>query len=48
MKNALGKVGARTHEALLGAMAEALSSITPADGAGWFVHCGYEVEVRYL
>lgn len=48
MKNALRKAGARTHEALLGAMAEALSSITPADAAGWFVHCGYEVEVRYL
>jgi hypothetical protein len=29
-------------------MAEALASITPADAAGWFVHCGYEVEVRYL
>jgi hypothetical protein len=48
MKNALRKVGARTHEALLGAMAKALSSITPVDAAGWFVHCGYEVEVRYL
>jgi transposase len=48
LKNALRKVGARTHEALLGALAEALSSITPADAAGWFVHCGYEVEVRYL
>ena len=48
LKNALGKVGARTHEALLGALAEALSSITPVDAAGWFVHCGYEVEVRYL
>ena len=49
LKNALlRKVGARTHEALHGALAEALSSITPVDAAGWFVHCGYEVEVRYL
>ena len=48
VKNALRKAGARSHEALLGAMAQALSAVTPADAAGWFDHCGYEVEVRYL
>jgi transposase len=48
IKNALRKAGARTHDALLGAMAEALSSVTPADAAGWFSHCGYRVEVQYL
>ena len=48
IKNTLRKVGARTHEALTEAMARALSAITPADVAGWFNHCGYEVEVQYL
>ena len=48
VKNALRKAGARTHGALLGAMDEALSSVTPVDVAGWFSHCGYRVEVRYL
>jgi transposase len=48
IKNALRKAGARTHEALLGAMAGALSAVTPADAAGWFDHCGYEVEAQYL
>ncbi len=48
IKNILRKVGARTHEALIEAMAEALCAVTPADAAGWFDHCGYEVEVQYL
>ena len=48
IKNTLRKLGARTHEALLGAMAQALSAITPGDAVGWFDHCGYEVEVLYL
>jgi transposase len=48
IKNILRKLGARTHEALLEAMSEALSKVTPGDAAGWFDHCGYEVEVQYL
>jgi transposase len=48
IKNILRKLGARTHEALLKAMEEALSKVTPADAAGWFEHCGYQVEVHYL
>jgi transposase len=48
IKNILRKLGARTHEALLEAMEEALSEVTPADAAGWFGHCGYQVEVQYL
>jgi transposase len=48
IKNILRKLGARTHEALLEAMEEALSAITPGDAAGWFDHCGYHVEVQYL
>jgi transposase len=48
IKSILRKLGARTHEALLEAMEEALSKVTPADAAGWFDHCGYKVEVQYL
>jgi transposase len=48
IKNILRKLGARTHEALLEAMEEALSTVTPGDAAGWFDHCGYQVEVQYL
>jgi transposase len=48
IKNILRKVGGRTHEALLGAMEEALSKVTTGDAAGWFDHCGYQVEVQYL
>lgn len=48
IKNILRKLGARTHEALLEAMEEALRKVTPADAAGWFEHCGYQVEVQYL
>jgi DDE superfamily endonuclease len=43
IKNILRKLGARTHEALLEAMEEALSKVTAADAAGWFEHCGYQV-----
>jgi transposase len=48
IKNVLRKLQARTHEALLEAMEEALSKVTPADAARWFDHCGYQVEVQYL
>ncbi len=48
IKNILRQLGARTHEALLQAMGETLSKVTPADAAGWFDHCGYQVEVQYL
>jgi transposase len=48
IKHILRKLQARTHEALLEAMEEALSEVTPADAAGWFDHCGYQVEVQYL
>ena len=48
IKNILRKLGGRTHKALLEAMEEALSAITPGDAAGWFDHYGYHVEVQYL
>ena len=48
IKNILRKLGARTHQALLDAIEEALCKVTPSDAAGWFDHCGYQVEVQYL
>jgi transposase len=48
IKNILRKLGGRTHEALLEAMEEALTKVTPHDAAGWFDHCGYQIEVQYL
>ena len=48
IKNALRKVGARLHEALVEAMSGVLREVAPWDAAGWFDHCGYEVEVQYL
>ena len=44
VKAHLRKAAVRTREALLEAMGEALSSITFRDAAGWFAHCGYELE----
>ena len=48
LKHILRKLRARTHEALLEAMEQALSKVTPPDAAGWFNHCGYQAEVQYL
>ena len=44
LKAHLRKAAARTREALVEAMGEGLSSITPRDAAGWFAHCSYELE----
>lgn len=44
IKALLKKAAARTREALLEVMGEALAAvITPQDARGWFTHCGYEV-----
>jgi len=48
IKALLRKVGARTREALVEGMAEALASVTPEDARGWFRHCGYNVEDQHL
>ncbi len=42
VKAILRKAGARTREALVEAMAEALSAVTPEDAMGWFKHCEVE------
>ena len=41
LKAYLRRVGARTHEALQDAIAQALTLITAQDALGWFLHCGY-------
>jgi transposase len=41
VKQALRRAGARTDDALRDATWAAFATITPADAAGWFTHCGY-------
>jgi transposase len=41
LKAALRRAKARTDDALRSATWAALATITPADCAGWFSHCGY-------
>jgi transposase len=41
LKAALRKMKARTIDALIDAIGEALRSVTPEDIRGWFAHCGY-------
>jgi transposase len=48
IKAIVRKVEARTREALVEAIAEALRVVTPEDAAGWFRHCGYNVEAQSL
>ncbi len=44
IKALLKKAAARTREALIEAIAQALRAITVQDIRGWFAHCGYVVE----
>jgi transposase len=41
VKGFLRAAEARSHSALLQAIAEALATITPDDAKNWFAHCGY-------
>jgi transposase len=41
VKQFLRSAEARTHEALLSAMAAALRTVTRQDAVNWFAHCGY-------
>ncbi|MDW8326578.1 MAG: IS630 family transposase [Anaerolineales bacterium] len=42
VKTALRAAKARTFEALVEALAQALRAVTPRDAQAWFAHCGYE------
>jgi transposase len=44
MKSFLRLAKARTFDALLQALGEALETISPADSAGWFKHAGYATD----
>src|SRR5919199_3494150 len=46
VKTLLKKPAARTREALLEAIAEALSAVTLADVQGGFAHCDYGVQAQ--
>jgi len=46
LKAVLRRIGARTREDLIEAIAHALELITPQDALGWFTHCGYFPTVR--
>ena len=46
LKAYLRRVGARTHEALFEAIAQALLTVTAADVRGWFTHCGYPTPLQ--
>jgi transposase len=41
VKGLMRKAGARTREALIGAMGRALEAVTVQDARGFFGHCGY-------
>ena len=43
IKTWLRRAKARTVEALLAAIKDALATVTEADIRGWFAHCGYPV-----
>jgi hypothetical protein len=42
------KAGARTREALIGAMGKALEAVTAQDARGYFGHCGYRLMGQLL
>jgi transposase len=44
VKALLKKAAARTKEALIEAISEALGAVTLEDARGWFVHSGYELQ----
>jgi hypothetical protein len=45
VKGLLRKARARTREALVDAIAEALDAVSAADARGFLKHCGYQVSV---
>jgi transposase len=48
VKGLVRKAGARTREALVEAIAAALSTVTLEDAVGWFAHAGYESRCQPL
>jgi transposase len=48
VKARLRRAGARTFEALVAAIREAIDAVTPADARGFFAHCGYPLPSQLL
>jgi transposase len=48
VKNILRKAQARTHEALVEAIGQALDAVSRQDTLGWFRHCGYHPRDQLL
>jgi transposase len=48
IKHILRKIGARTKEALIEAMGQALGAVSAQDVRGFFVHCGYRTPAQQL
>jgi len=47
IKNLLRKAAARTKEALIEAIGQALSAVTVEDARGYFEHAGYRRQLNY-
>src|SRR5215212_3150754 len=43
IKAILGSIEARTQEALVEAIGQALDAVSQGDALGWFSHCGYRL-----
>jgi hypothetical protein len=48
VKGSLRRAGARTREALIGAMGRALNAVTAKDTRGFFEHYGYRFSAQSL
>jgi len=48
IKNLVRKAHARTHEALVEALGQALARVSGRDTSGRFEHCGYRIVDRSL
>jgi len=48
VKGLLRRTGARTREALIEAMGQALDAVTSRDARGFFEHCGYHSTAQPL
>ena len=48
IKHILRKIGARTKDALIEAMGQALAAVGAQDARGYFAHCGYSTPAQHL
>jgi transposase len=48
IKAMLRRVGARTKDALVDALGQALSAVSAQDARGYFEHAGYRLQVQFL